>query len=396
MLRFVTLMLAFLLLPALAHADINKKIAAAAPNGLVFVLDGKGEALASRNADRKFAPASVAKVVTAYLAMEVLGDDYRFKTQFYVDKDRTLYVRGGGDPFLVSEEFALIAPALLEKTGKEPFKAIMIDASYFPDELTIPGIEPSSRAYNALNTAFAANFNTIAAIRKGKKVRQAEKQTPITPIAVSQFIKRARNGRSRISLTQENPEISMRYAGELLAAFIKENGGTVDGEVTIGKVPDALKPVYIHEQSRDLSEIIKQMMIGSNNYIANQIFLEVGASRLGPPVSLEKSLKVAGGIFTKLGIAGDMTMVEGSGISPDNKFTAKGLATILDKFAPHMGLMKRSRAGSRYKTGTIDGVKTLAGYAVTKKHGTVRFVIALGGGTGKLRFRLLNLIEKEL
>ena len=44
----------------------------------------------------------------------------------------------------------------------------------------------------------------------------------------------------------------------------------------------------------------------------------------------------------------------------------------------------------------ILGVKTLAGYAKTKRNGTVRFVISLGGRTGKLRFRLLNLIEKEL
>jgi D-alanyl-D-alanine carboxypeptidase len=44
--------------------------------------------------------------VTAWLAMEVLGGDYRFETPFYLDGDRVLYIRGGGDPFLISEELA--------------------------------------------------------------------------------------------------------------------------------------------------------------------------------------------------------------------------------------------------------------------------------------------------
>jgi hypothetical protein len=46
------------------------------------------------------------------------------------------------------------------------------------------------------------------------------------------------------------------------------------------------------------------MLIGSNNYIANQIFLEVGADLLGGPVSLEKSLRVANEILAKHGLPG--------------------------------------------------------------------------------------------
>jgi hypothetical protein len=45
-------------------------------------------------------------------SMEVLGADYRFETRFYLDADRVLYIRGGGDPFLISEELAQLASAL--------------------------------------------------------------------------------------------------------------------------------------------------------------------------------------------------------------------------------------------------------------------------------------------
>ena len=43
-----------------------------------------------------------------------------------------LYVRGGGDPFLISEELALLAPELVAAVGKQPLTGIVLDASYFP------------------------------------------------------------------------------------------------------------------------------------------------------------------------------------------------------------------------------------------------------------------------
>ena len=60
-----------------------------------------------------------------------------------------------------------------------------------------------------------------------------------------------------------------------------------------GTVPAGLEPVYVHRQSRPLSEILVELLRASNNYIANQVFLEIGGRRLGGPVSLEKSLQVA-------------------------------------------------------------------------------------------------------
>jgi len=49
-----------------------------------------------------------------------------------------------------------------------------------------------------------------------------------------------------------------------------------------------------------------------------------------------------------------------------------------------------------YKTGTFSGVRTLAGYADTKNHGRVRFVIAIKGNNSALRFQLLNAIKAGL
>jgi D-alanyl-D-alanine carboxypeptidase/D-alanyl-D-alanine-endopeptidase (penicillin-binding protein 4) len=394
--HLLALACALLLLPAPALAGAKEKVAALAPSGLVLVLDEEDNELVAQNADQPFVPASVTKIVTAWLAMEVLDGDYRFETRFYLGDDRVLYVRGGGDPFLISEELALLAPKLVAAAGKKPLTGIVLDTSYYPADLRIPGIEDTDEAYDALNSALAVNFNTIHAVRRGKTVRSAEKQTPITPLAISQFRARGRNGRSRISLTQEDPTVSVQYAGELLAAFIKRAGGSVKGEISTGSVPAGLEPVYVHRQSRTLAEILTQMLLGSNNYIANQVFLEIGAYRLGGPVSLKKSLKVAREVLAERDLAEAIHLEEGSGISRENNFTARGLAKLLHHFAPHADLLRRSRGGSRYKTGTFSGVRTLAGYANTAKHGQVRFVISLGSKSGKMRFRLLRAIERGL
>jgi serine-type D-Ala-D-Ala carboxypeptidase/endopeptidase (penicillin-binding protein 4) len=384
---------ALLLLPAPALAGAKEKVAALAPSGLVLVMDEKGNELVAQNADQPFVPASVTKIVTAWLAMEVLGGDYRFETKFYLDENRVLYVRGGGDPFLISEELAPLATELVAAVGKEPITGIVLDARYYPSDFHIPGIEDSNEAYDALNSALAVNFNTIAAVRKGETVRSAEQQTPITPLAISQFRARGPNGRGRISLAQE-PAVSLKYAGELIAAFIERAGGSVKGEITTGSVPEGLEPVYVHRQSRTLSQILAQLLLGSNNYIANQVFLEIGGT-LGGPVSLEKSLKVANGMLAVNGLADAIHLEEGSGISRDNHFTARGLAQLLHLFEPHATLL-RSGDGTLFKTGTFSGVRTLAGYADTKEHGRVRFVIALRSNDSAMRFRLLKAIQSGL
>jgi D-alanyl-D-alanine carboxypeptidase/D-alanyl-D-alanine-endopeptidase (penicillin-binding protein 4) len=321
--------------------------------------------------------------VTAWLALEVLGGDYRFETRFYLDDKRVLYVRGGGDPFLISEELAPLATDLVAVVGKKPIEGIVLDASHYPSNLRIPGIEDTNNAYDALNSALAVNFNTIDAVRRGNKVSSGEKQTPITPLAIAQFRARSPKGTGRISLSQD-PTVSLQYAGELIAAFIKRAGGSVKGEISTGTVPEGLKPVYVHRQSRPLSKILAELLRASNNYTANQVFLEIGGHRL-----------VANEMLATHGLATAIHLEEGSGISRDNRFTARGLAKVLEFFAPHADLL-HGHDGGMNKTGTMDGIRTLAGYVDTSSHGRVRFVISLTSNDDQMRFRLLCAIGSGL
>src|SRR4030095_923722 len=186
---------------------------------------------------------------------------------------------------------------------------------------------------------------------------------------------------------------------------------------------EGLEPIYFHRQSRTLSQILVELLRASNNYIANQIFLEIGAHRRGVPVSLEKSLQVANEMLAAHGLTAAIHLEEGSGISRNNRLTARGLATVLELFAPHAGLLGagqgssgtnrftaggvakvlelfephagllRGHHGGMNKTGALEGVRTLAGYADTSGHGRVRFVISLTSNDGEMRFRLVRAIE---
>ena len=95
------------------------------------------------------------------------------------------------------------------------------------------------------------------------------------------------------------------------------------------------------------------------------------------------------------GLAEAIHLEEGSGISRNNRFTARGLAKVLELFAPHADLL-HGHDGGKDKTGTMDGVRTLAGYADTSGHGRVHFVISLAGDDSEMRYRLLRTIESGL
>ena len=136
--RILALSCAVVLLPVQTVAGVTEKIAALAPAGLVLVVDQEGNELVSQKADDAFVPASVTKIVIAWLAMEVLGGDYRFKTSFYLDGEQVLYIRGGGDPFLISEELAQLASALVAAIGKEPLSGIRARRKLLPFQHPYP------------------------------------------------------------------------------------------------------------------------------------------------------------------------------------------------------------------------------------------------------------------
>jgi D-alanyl-D-alanine carboxypeptidase/D-alanyl-D-alanine-endopeptidase (penicillin-binding protein 4) len=99
----------------------------------------------------------------------------------------------------------------------------------------------------------------------------------------------------------------------------------------------------------------------SNNFISNQLFLTSGAAVLGPPATLTKGVQVAHTfVFKELGLR-KIKIVEGSGLSRQNRVSAEEMMVLLQHFKPFYHLL-RYKKKEYYKTGTLNDVKARVGY----------------------------------
>ena len=90
-----------------------------------------------------------------------------------------------------------------------------------------------------------------------------------------------------------------------------------------------------------------------------------------------------------------MTIVEGSGISRQNRVSALQMIGILQAFEPNF-LLLRQKGRDFYKTGTLHGIHTRAGYIASKNGGSYRYVVMVNTGgksTQPIMHQLLQLLE---
>ena len=327
----------------------------------MVVANPNGQILFAKNENKKLVPASILKLFTALVALHYLGPEYRFTTEFYLDRELNLTIKGHGDPLLISEVVAEISRILATKLIKSiKLNNLVLDNSYFNQPLTIPGITSSSEPYDAPNGALCVNFNTVNFKRNQSAYVSAEPQTPLLPFATDK-IKASGLNRGRIVFSHENQEVTI-YAGKLFQYFLKENKIDFDGTLQLGKVNKFTDQLILRYVSRySLKYIIKQLLEYSNNFTTNQLLIAAGIKAFGEPGTLNKGVSAALTYAVEnLKIQG-MTIYEGSGISRKNRVSAAHMITVLNKFAPNHHLM-RSEKNVYYKTGTLYGISTRAGY----------------------------------
>jgi D-alanyl-D-alanine carboxypeptidase/D-alanyl-D-alanine-endopeptidase (penicillin-binding protein 4) len=326
-----------------------------------LIVTRNGAIIYEQNADGQFMPASVQKIGTALASIRILGKDYRFTTRFYLNADRDLYIQGLADPLLVSEEVAKIVTALRGR-GLVVIRNIYLDDSGCRLENGTDGASNTLNPYDAQNSCLAVNFNTINLIKGAdNSVRSGEEQTPPLPL-MRELAHELPPGSHRINATATGNQ-SLRYVGELFGAMFKKQGVTVRGEIIPGPVPEGLKPLYEHASSKSLDEVLTGLLKYSNNFIANQLFLAMGAKEYGWPATWDKGQRAMTEFYrNKLGLSEkDIVVREGSGLSRQNRVTPKAMLAILEAFKPHAGLLPFENNCLR-KSGTMTGVYGYAGY----------------------------------
>ncbi len=341
----------------------------------VVVADENGKILFAQNIDKKLIPASTLKVLTALAAIHHLGPDYRFPTEFYINKKNDLIIKGYGDPLLISEAVKDIVIVLKKRLDR--VHDIVLDDSYFKRPIEIPGVTAGSlQPYNAPNGALCVNFNTVDFKSENGRIISAEPQTPMLPIALKRIREKKDAPAGRILLSDRTGD-TLLYTGQMFRYFLNKAEVKTGGDIRAGNLKSQkARLIYRHASEYPLTKVVEKLFKYSNNYMANQILLAAGARVYGPPATLEKGLcMLKEYCCTELSING-MQVVEGSGISRENRISARMFIKILDAFAPYYTHMPRT-GRVYFKTGTLDGVQTRVGYIETQNQGLYRFVILL-------------------
>ncbi len=350
-----------LMIPSSVFADNALSKFSTLENAGLLLVDKSGQPVFSDHANIAFIPASTTKLVTAWLALKHWGEDHHFSTHFYLDDStHTLWVKGSGDPFLISEELQRIAKNL-KKQGLHQIDAIGLDSSLFQKKLLLPGTGRSNNPYDAVPSAIAANFNTINIKKSRGEIISAESQTPLTPYARS-LSKQLKNQSLRIN-TGRDPTNAETYFAELLAVFLRKQGVKVGGQIVRGKI-DGQALYYTHINSKSLAEMIQAMMKYSTNFLANQLVLVLSAEAYHRPANtadvqryMEETL--ASNFHWK-----NFIMKEGAGLSRDNRLSPAQLVQLLHEFKPWKHLLPEIESRIFAKSGTLNKISTLAGYIV--------------------------------
>lgn len=448
-----------------AKADFNatsiqKKMTSikSAEHSAIFFRLKDGKVLFETGADALLSPASATKILTSAVALSYFGPAHTFKTPIFytgkLEKNRLrgdLFVQGSGDPFLISEIIWQTAVDLKHLGIKEITGSIVIDNSLFDsearDQSRLESTQKSTHAYDAPVSAFAINFNTIA-VATSPTTRGKLALSEITPFPLrhvklsSRTLTTSGDDNSQVTLvrnTTPNGGVSLKAsgvigleaatkkiyrsaadpavaAGDYLVAFLERGGVRVSGRHRIGKVPASAKLLY-SINGFEMRRIVQGLNTFSNNFIADMLTKKLGstfADESNPEASGSGSLSSGAKVLTRflreeVGIKSEFKILNGSGLSTENRLSARQLGSVLNYMEsrgelfpdflsslPANGwdgtLRKRmtrddSLAGQIHaKSGTLTEpitVATLAGYFRHPKEGWVSFVLMSNGREGK-------------
>jgi len=439
-------LLAVLLATSVAHAELPAPIARAFKDAgvpstsyAVVVQDtGAVRPLFAHQPERAMNPASAMKLVTTLTALELLGRDYRWKTEAYLGgpiTDGTLHgdliLKGYGDPKLTIEQWQALMAMLRNKGLIAIDGDLALDRTWFklpPHDPNIFDGEPL-KPYNVGPDALLLSFKSVRFVftpgingRVGVRV-----EPPLPQIALrgnlaadtgtrctdfhatvgAAFLDRGTaagvqfNGRYPLACGEREWYVSLldhpTYAHGMFSTYFTAAGGQFGGAVKDGHAPSKTAP-FATLESPPLYDIVRDINKLSNNVMARQVFLTLATKGSPPPATPDKAFAAVKRWLgeRKLKMP-ELVMENGSGLSRRERISAGSLARLLaaadasdvrEEFASSLAVaavdgtvQRRFQDGSvggqaLLKTGSLEGVRALAGYVIDAE-GTRWIVVAI-------------------
>ncbi|KAF7600855.1 MAG: D-alanyl-D-alanine carboxypeptidase/D-alanyl-D-alanine-endopeptidase [Candidatus Dactylopiibacterium carminicum] len=419
---------------------------------------GSSQATLQHNASLPMNPASVMKLLTTQAALEHLGSSYNWQTTAYLRgalrEDGILLgdlgIRAGGDPFLTWDRLGQWLRDWRTRGLREIRGDIVLDERLFaPQPATpLPFDDSPHRAYNADPAPFLVNFGALSLRLEPGIPGQGVRATALQPATPLRLINRLQSMAGacpdwrnalradiapegtglRVTLDGRMPgscgeRIFNLRAGDNLAwaetairTQWSELGGRWRGRLVRGEQsPDAA--AFSTWASPPLSDVLRDMDKWSNNVVARQVFLSLGAPD-GVAWSVEHSRAWLRAWMPSQGLDPAQWVVDnGSGLSRDERTTAQQLGALLRAawLGPRMpeflaaqpvlgrdGTLRRRLvdsplAGRAYiKTGTLDGVRSAAGFLLDIQGRWQTFVFLVNHPRAAQAEALLDTLLREL
>lgn len=380
-----------------------------------------GKLLETRNGSLLQPPASVAKTVTAAYALAHLGPAYRFGTRILTTGSTAggvvtgdLILQGGGDPHLDTDGLADMVKTLKEKGIVSVRGKFRVDGSALPG---IDRIDPEQLDHVGYNPAISGvnlNFNRVHfewrraqggyAIKMDARAKRFQPEVTTSRMSIAErslpiYDYRSDGGVDRWSVARKalgkggarwlpvrNPDA---YVAEVFRTLARAHG--IDMPRPIFGAHKGGGTVLVDHPSATAEAMVRSMLKFSTNLTAEVLGLTATQSQGRKPQSLKASGRaMATWAKSRLDL-GNARFDDHSGLGEGSRIAADRLALALARLGPNAApgaLMKtipmRDKNGKvmkthpirvRAKTGTLNFVSALAGYAVTPGGKTLAFAI---------------------
>ncbi|GAA6614589.1 D-alanyl-D-alanine carboxypeptidase/D-alanyl-D-alanine-endopeptidase [Scytonema sp. NUACC26] len=415
-------------LPASINAVLDRPLMRRSRWGVLVQPLSSTQNLYSRDAQKYFTPASVTKLLTTAAALQQLGQDFRFRTSIYSDRNGVLRVVGRGDPSLTDTQLVSLARQLKEKSIQD-IKLLIADDNYIQGDVVHP-----SWQWEDIQSDYGAPINSLILNQNvfGLKLQPQTVGRPLNVLwnetdeerqwrVVNRSVTTAENQPSSINITRDFKGSSLQIQGQLpinakptlvnLPAidptehFLRRFRSILKTEeISVTQTfvsPFSMK--YNEElagvDSPPLSELLIETNTNSNNLFAESLLRALAIKK--PPAqnqaTADAGLELMKATLTQLEVdPTGYTLVDGSGLSTKNSISPETLVQVLQAMAksPSASVYRASlpvagRSGTlknrflktpaegivQAKTGTMTGVVSLAGYVNAPNYSPLVFSI---------------------
>lgn len=361
-----------------------------APGETCAVVLDRGRVAYARNPDAAMVPASLLKLLNGVAALEVLGPDTRLPTvagttASFVDGvvEGDLFVVGGGDPLLTTPGY--------QRSLEDPDQMV-----HQFGELATALAGAGVREVRGDVVGDDSRYETVRWVPTWPTRYQREGFVgPLSALMVN-------DGVTGFTETpdEENPRRQPgdppALAAQTLVALLEREGVRVTGTGAEGTAPDGLEELARIE-SPPVSDLVTEMILDSDNTTAELLAREMGLRAEGAGTTAAGTQVIAETLASLGYDTEGLALNDGSGLDPANRVPCGLVLDILQRNGPDSligralavagttGTLRDRMQGSEAtgvvhaKTGTLNEVNALAGFADTPPGSSITFVLVQNG-----------------